>query len=170
MKTKQKKIFKALCLLIILTIFMSCKKWFNDWGSAPKPPFKVFSFKEGFVYNDNVHIKLSDDKTRILAFYSPVKGCKDPYSPQCPIKHDSVYYLSRMITENTVFLDITHEEYKEMLPGDSMMALIIDKDPFDELYIDDERVLEISPGMYDTSKLSKLIKNNELDEYLERVK
>ena len=88
-------------------------------------------------YFDKISVTLNDDKTKIVSYPGP----KDVYyngQLAYPTKLNNGYMLdNRGINKNTAFLNITYEEYSKRTEAPSlseMMNMIIDKEPFIEIY------------------------------------
>lgn len=129
-----------------LLIFLGCKSKTGivssdqatgsqqEW-QAPGPPAMVYKTSEN--YNNLVPVTLSTDKTSIIAYPHP-GDLMAGEAFATPTELDDGYLLdNRGITKNTAFLRLSYEEYANMdhlLPLDVLFDLIIDKEPFTELY------------------------------------
>lgn len=99
------------------------------------PP--VFIYKTKKDYYQHVPIVLSEDKTRVVSF----PGIKDVVKnniPTYPTRLENGYLLdNRGISKNAVFLSLTYEEYSKLRKtpsAEDLLEMILDKDPFVELY------------------------------------
>lgn len=185
--------------IILLTIvsftllLFSCEK--NNGKQALEPPPCVFKFKEGRDYPNLVYVCLNDEKTHIIGYstYNDIKW--DTISDIIDI-YKNYYFAPQggiICDINTAYLSITIDEYEHIddtITIDYMEKLIIDKDPFAEYYVDENNYLvydenskdnywlkENEQGsydtiwhVYDTAKFHRLVDNNELGEYLIRLK
>ncbi len=99
------------------------------------PPTIIYKTKKD--YYDKIPVSMNDEKTKIVS-YPDVKDIYYKGELAYPTKLDDGYLLdNRGIGKNTVFLSITYEEYNKLaeVPTiDAMMKLIIDKEPFAEIY------------------------------------
>ena len=88
-------------------------------------------------YSKYVPVKMNSDKTKIVSYPSP----KDIFyngKLAFPVKLRDGYWLdNRGITSNSVFTNITYEEYAKLKDAPSLSEMIegiSDKDPFVEIY------------------------------------
>jgi hypothetical protein len=167
------KTVKFILLFFILTCFLeSCRDKKKDEGD--KPPTSVFKLRGDYI--NNVVVCLSDDKSRITCFPAPVDPNGNPDIK--PLLLDSGYYWDNCgVGLNSAYLSVTKSEWKTMInehgfpSKDSMMKLVLDPDPFLELYSDDNRLLEGKKSFEeDTVKLNSWIRKGELGKYLKRLK
>ena len=130
--------------------------------STVGPP--VYIYKTRNDYYDKVPVTLSDQKDEVVNFPDP----RDVFNGEdytYPTELESGYLLdNRGINENTAFLNITYEEYNSLptVPNtDELYGMILDKDPFTELYYCGKR--------YDypdiVAELNKRIIENKLDTF-----
>ena len=71
------------------------------------------------------------------------------------------------------FTNITIKEiyrYNGVFPSDSLKARIIDKNPFVEFYVDDKDSFCRIPKVEVIDKLNEVIRNGEMEKYLNRLK
>lgn len=130
------------------------------------PPSIIYKTKAD--YKEFVPVDLSEDKTRILSF---------PDINDMPYEKESAYiteleqgYLldERGITQNTVFLNVTYEEYsqlKEIPSEEEIFEMVIDKDPFLEIYDCGSKYSFEN----EIEELNGIIKNDELDKRCENL-
>lgn len=81
---------------------------------------------------------------------------------------------------NTAYLSITYEQFNSMEPSnytpstDSLFKLIIDADPFEVFYVTKDRKGEFrnrrKSNHIDTVKINRLIREDNLDKYFDRLK
>lgn len=97
----------------------------------------TYIYKTKNDYSRNVPIILTDDKTSIVSF----PATSDVYYQGKlaePIQLEQGYLLDvRGISKNVAFISLTYEEYSKLgqTPStDSLMLMIIDNDPLEELY------------------------------------
>ena len=98
------------------------------------PPAIVYRAKK--QYADLVPVILSDDKSRIVSYTSPDDLKKMEKLPLPTTLHEGYYLDNRGINANVAFIDMKYADYVKLttLPAlEEMYALIIDKDPLDEL-------------------------------------
>lgn len=88
-------------------------------------------------YFKNVPVTLSEDKSKIVS-YPAISDVYYKGQLAYPTKLEKGYLLdNRGININTAFLSLTYEEYiklKDVPKLSELYSLIIDKDPFTELY------------------------------------
>ncbi len=87
-------------------------------------------YKTRCDYSDNVSVKLSEDKTEIVAY----PGITDVEN-QRPVQLANGYWLKKMV--GNAFISITIDEYKNLSSQpsiDDLMNMVIDDDPFCEFY------------------------------------
>ncbi len=99
------------------------------------PPTIIYKTKND--YSKFVPVTLSEDKSKIVSYPSP----KDIYyngKLAYPTKLKNGYYLdNRGLNKNSVFLNITYEEYSKYKEAPSLNELylkVADKNPFIEFY------------------------------------
>lgn len=124
------------------------------------PPTTVYKTKRN--YNNKVPVTLSDDKTKIVAYPSP----KDVFyngNLAYPTQLAQGYLLdNRGIGKNVAFLNITYEEYSNLIETPdvaSMYSNIIDKDPLVQMCNCGNR-LQYTTNV--VAKLNQLINDNKL--------
>lgn len=121
--------------LLYVTLLCACTS-----GQAPTrmhDQLPVIVYKTKGDYARLVPITMSMDKQRIVAYPDPsdlrISG-QLPY----PVTLREGYLLDRRgINRNTAFLSLTYEAYAELdsvPPLDTLYSLIIDHDPFTEMY------------------------------------
>jgi hypothetical protein len=117
----------------------------------PGPHAVVYKTKGD--YSKYVPVNLSDDKSRIISYPAP----QDVYTAgklALPTVLPHGFWLdNRGIGPNSCFVKITYEEYAKMAQApspDELYKLIIDKEPFTEMYdlglrytLKDEEIREI---------------------------
>lgn len=130
-------------------------------GPLSGPPTTIYKTKQD--YYDKVPIILNDAKTEIIAYPAPTDVCSNG---QCayPTKLNDGYLLgNRGIGKNSVFLNLTYEEFGKLAQAPSlseMMNMITDKNPFTEMYNAGNRyqykdvVVELN-AIIDSKQLSK---------------
>ncbi len=127
---------KILIYSLIAVTFIAC-------STTKKRPKLVGIIRPQIIYkttqdfSKNVPIQMNNEKTKITGFPAP-SDLKINGELQTPIKLEyGFFYDRRGISINTVFLKITYEEYsklKKSLSVKELEQLIIDKNPFSELY------------------------------------
>jgi len=127
------------------------------------PSTIIYKTKEN--YYDKIPIMMNDAKTKIISYPSP----KDVfYKGQLsyPTKLSSNYLLdNRGVGKNSVFINITYEEYKKRTESfllEDMIKMILDKNPFSEIYNCGNRYQYKNIE----SDLNKMIENNQLNKFI----
>jgi hypothetical protein len=138
------KLISKFLLFTLISVLVSCK-------TAPKtslPPVvkitedkahepNLIVYKTKGNYNNLVPIRLSDDKTQIVSYPAP-SDLKRDGKFATPIELKNGYLKDNIgIGKNTVFIKLTYEEYANLTNTillSEMYKLIIDKDPFFEMY------------------------------------
>ena len=138
MKTTSRLLISVLSILLF-----ACKTTSTPTiPSTLDHPNKIVSpniivYKTKGNYNNLVPIRLSEDKTQIVSYPAPSDLQKDgKFSTPTELKNG---YLKDNIGigKNTVFIKLTYEEYVKLntpLLLSEMYKLIIDKEPFTEMY------------------------------------
>lgn len=91
-------------------------------------PIQIYKTKVD--YSDKVSIKLSEDKSQVLAY----PGVGD-VTNQYPIELANGYLLKRMV--GNAFLSITIDDYQKLTQtpdSDELLEMVIDDEPFTEFY------------------------------------
>jgi hypothetical protein len=156
-----------LTCFVFMILLNSCED--KKKNSSPYPPSSVFKLRGDYI--NNVCVGLSDDKSRITSFPSPVDPNGNP--DMNPILLDSGYYwdCNYGVSFNDAFLSLTKTEWKRRVyeigfpSKDSMMKLVLDPDPFLEYYVDENRVL----NQKGTDQINGIIARNELGKYLKKL-
>lgn len=130
---------KSILLLssTFLLLFMSCKTKQATTTNTAQTSESAIVYKMKKDYSKNVPVTLNENKTSVVAYPGPkdifYKG-KLAY----PTALDKNYFLdNRGIGLNTAFLKLTYEEYAKLNQAPAlaeMMSMLIDKDPFLEIY------------------------------------
>lgn len=158
------KFFPVIVLCSVICFCDGC----NDLWTGPPP--QIYKLKGDYI--NKVCVGLTEDKSRIRAYPDMKDNCGDP--DNYPLKVDSGYYLDDCCNYGvtSAYLSLSKEDYKEYIPRDSMYKMIIDKDPYEEYYVDENRIL-IKSGteccVLDTALLNEIIKNKKLEEYFKRL-
>jgi hypothetical protein len=96
----------------------------------------IYKTKKDF--SQLVPVQMNKERTKIVAYPSP-KDLMKSGELQTPIVLDKGYYLDRRgVNTNTVFINMTYEAYaalKKAPPVSEMKELIVEKDPFVEMYV-----------------------------------
>ena len=160
MKTK----FLFLIPLILSVFGCKTKKQMTDNNGftpsyKPGPPTIVYKTKKD--YYDKVPVILNDEKTKIVAYFSPkdfIRNGKVVY----PTKLENGYLLDNIgITKNVAFTSFTIETYTKSMRPITVKQLynnIIDKDPLLEMYDCGNRNTIKDP----VNTINNLIKNSQL--------
>ena len=141
---------------LIFTLLVSV----NAKVGRPGPHAVVYKTRAD--YSKYVPVTLSDDKSKIVSYPAP----QDVYTNgklALPTALSHCYWLdNRGIGPNSCFIKITYEEYAKLPQApspDELYKLIIDKQPFKEMY---------DLGMRDTLKdeqISEIVKRHKLKGY-----
>jgi len=130
------------------------------------PP--VYVYKTRNDYFDKVPVTLSKQKEKVVSFPG-IKDVKTGGEYTYPIRLENGYLLDkRGIDENTAFLKLTYEEFStlpETPDAENLYDMILDKDPFSELYYCGSRFdfKDLVP------ELNQIISENKLNTF-ERLK
>lgn len=166
-----KQISTLIFLSIFALVFFSCARNVNKETQKTKadsemntkttagPP--VLIYKTNKDYYQHVPIVLNDDKSRIIS-YPDIKDVVQNNTLAYPTRLENGYLMdNRGINENAAFLNITYKEYSKLAKTpsiDELKAMILDDNPFIELYFCGSR--------YDyndvVTELNAKIANNEL--------
>lgn len=151
-------------LILFGLMLISCEKGGEE--------ISLHIYKTKSDYLNKVSVQMSDDKTKIIAAPGPTDV---DTSSNWPKKLVNGYLLGGIFGgSNTAFLTLDKKDYYNwpLYPGsDSLLKLIIDKDPFTELYYyrDEHNVFDTGNGL-DTAKMNQLIKDGQLEKYFKRIK
>jgi hypothetical protein len=169
---------KWFLIIAVVIGFSSCKKDEKivnvDPKLSPMPKTVVYKLRSNYI--QNVCIGLNVDKTSILCYPSNVDPCGNQLYTPYAMNNGYMFDVCTTYGLNSAFLKLTKTEYQNVwnqLTLDSLYKLILDKDPFIEYYVDENRILDIAEPtgfMYDTIKLNDIITNNELSVKLKRLK
>ena len=162
-------LFKILVKSIIVLVFIySCE----PKGPILGPSYHVYKFRDGNDYTKFVQVTMNDKKTRIISF--PVNGME--YFQVGYWDFYKGYYLGGAYNPNTVILNILVEDYDSIfktLSEYSFEGYILDLNPYEEFYYDDDRYLRNECleclYSYDTSKFHYLVDEQTLGLYLNKV-
>jgi hypothetical protein len=130
---------------------------------------KAVVYKTKKNYNNLVPVTLSADKSRIASYPAP-SDLKQNGNLAKPTKLKKNYLLdNRGIGKNTVFLNMTYEQYAALSEAptlNEMYAMIVDKDPIAEMCDCGER----SKYKNTEQELNKLIKSKKLKKNCQTIK
>jgi len=153
---------KILIFIFILSAF-SC-----ETGKVRDTTIWIYKTKKD--YSKNVPVRLSPDKTKIMA----VPG---NLNPRWPVLLIDSFYLGGSMGPNTGYVSLSIEDYNKLKikpSNDSLYKLLIDKDPFIEFYQrnDDDGMFHNENGAWgiDTAFINDLIRKDQLEEYFVRLK
>ncbi len=144
----KKTIIYFLSIMIIVSFTLSCKnskvnqsqqnekeEEMEGAKNTAGPPVIIYKTKDD--YFDKVPVTLSEDKSEIASY----PGIKDVFlggEPAYPTNLNDGFLLdNRGVDKNSAFLNLTYEEYsklKEVPSLEELNEMIIDRDPFTELY------------------------------------
>ena len=126
------------------------------------PPTLVYKTRKD--YFKNVPVSLSEDKSKIVS-YPAISDIYYKGQLAYPTKLEKGFLLdNRGINTNTAFLSLTYEDYsklKEVPKLTELFAMIIDKEPFTELYNCGNRY----NFKDEITELNEIIKSDKLNEY-----
>ena len=162
-----KKHIAVITALMVITTLAFC---FNSsiiaTPAITAPGLIIYKTKAD--YSKNVPVNLSPDKSKVVSYPDPADVY---YNGQLayPTALAKDYWLdNRGIGPNSAFIKLTYEEYSKLhgppLP-DELYAMIIDKDPFTEIYNMGNRHAFKNP----VAEINRIIKKHELDRY-KRIK
>ncbi len=152
---------KTISFLTILLVIIGCEK-----GAVKDREMHIYRTNNN--YSNKIVVELSDDKSTILNVVLPETQDKWPMSL---IEN---YWLNGTYGMNeTAYLSLTKTKYNEnplAYTKDSLLKLIIDKDPFIEYYLRNDNGLFYNGNGVDTFKLNNIIRNDEIEKYFIRIK
>ncbi|MCK4662923.1 MAG: hypothetical protein KAT68_08665 [Bacteroidales bacterium] len=127
-------------------------------------------------YNNLIFIRLSKDKKMVVQYPGPsgvyyINKDGDTILFTPTILHQDFLLDNKGISVNSVFIDITYEEFSKRessLSQEEMLNMIVDDDPIIELY-KTRKSAELLPELT-VDKINELIDNDELDKYFEQLK
>lgn len=124
------------CLLFLLTFASVYANAQSMSGKAPVASAQIVIYKTKANYSKNVPVLLSADQKLVMSY--PAKSDININGAfTYPTKLPKGYLLdNRGINANTVFLDLTYEEYFKMEKIDPLILAthILDKQPFLQMY------------------------------------
>jgi len=156
-------IMRTIIILLGLMMF-SCEKGGDS--------IDLWIYKTNSDYSNKVSVELASDKSKIIAAPGPHDVDTTSNWPQ---KLVNGYLLNGIFGgSNTGFLSLDKKDYYDwpLYPGsDSLFKLIIDKNPFVELYFyrDENNDFSNNNGL-DTAKMNLLIKDGQIEKYFKRIK
>jgi hypothetical protein len=153
---------------LIMGLFFSCSSHKDTVKKViPKIDYAnpaTIIYKTKGDYSKYIPVILSDDKSQIISYPSP----KDIFyngELAYPAKLSDGYLLdNRGVNLNSVFIKITYDEYSKLdaVPSlDYLYNLIIDKDPFTEMYNLGNRYQYKD----EVNDINKIISNKDLNFY-----
>jgi hypothetical protein len=150
-------------LVILSFISADTKAQPKEARMAGRPSPQAIIYKTKADYSHYVAVTLSEDKSRIVSYPAP----QDVFTAgtlALPTQMPHGFWLdNRGIGPNTCFVKITYEEYAKMSQSpsaDDLYKLIIDKQPFTEMYD-----LGARRDFKDDKEISYIIKKHKLKEY-----
>ncbi len=155
---------KFICLLLVIPLLSGCIKIGNSGDF-----FYLVKFKADYAGN-------------AIAFDHGINGYYHiPEIPKkLPLRLTNEYYVFRNMSDKVVILSVSREEAATgIYSSDSIMSLIIDDDPIEELWFRDEQghrrrftidCWDSDCCPYDTVALNEVIESGKLKRYFERVK
>ena len=169
-----KRIIAAALAALLLASCNKKEEPAND--ELPDAKYCIFKLKGDYI--NNVSVLYSYPKQKIIEYQCPMEP---PYTNPAPnglFKMADGYYLKRSRwCDNELYLTTTKAEYVQTgkcLDKEAAESLIIDKYPYLEYYVDENRILEKNPTPYklevDTALLSSIIKNKELEAKFKRLR
>ncbi|MCS6934488.1 MAG: hypothetical protein NZM35_04960 [Chitinophagales bacterium] len=115
-------------------------------------------------YSHYVPVTMNSDKTEIVAYPSPSDLYRNGKLALPTPLHGGFWLDNRGIGPNSVFLNITYENYAKLSAApslQSMMGMIIDKNPFTAIYNLGNR----SRFRNEVKEINKIIRKKQLDNY-----
>jgi hypothetical protein len=154
-------------LITIIYIMLVCSCGRND-----SRDMSICVYKTKNDYSKNVYVELTADKMKITSAPGP-----NDLNFRWPVKLVNGYFLNGTFGPNTAYLSLTREDYihYEIFPGtDSLFKLLIDEEPYIVFYLrnDDNNMFRDENGAFgvDTVRINELIRNNELEQFFDRLK
>ncbi len=151
-----KQIFYMLSLMLLFSCNTQKESARTGSTSITRPQMVIYKTKQD--YASKLHIQMNARKTKIKGFPAP-SDLKLGSELRVPVKLNKGYYFDRRgISASSVFIDMDYKTYagQNKAPSvETLKKLIIDKDPFVEMYA--------CPNVsYRTSKeeLNKIVESN----------
>jgi hypothetical protein len=165
---KAKQITICLFFFVLISV-LNCTDDDTKCGCDPAWP-QLYKLKAD--YTKNVCVMMDQKKTRIKGYPSPGDGAGDTACH--PIQLINGYYLDYICNYgvNSAYLKISREEFINWVyevPADSYKYYLLDTDPFLEYYEANYK-LPNDTCDFDTTCLNKLIRNNEIELFFDRLK
>ena len=147
---------------LILVVLISINGRIQPDRSVGRPSPQAIVYKTKADYSKYVPVTLSDDKSKIVSYPAP----QDVFTAgklAIPTELPHGFWLdNRGIGPNSCFIKITYEEYSKMASSpspDELYKLIIDKDPFTEMYDLGAR------NKFKDTDIKEIVKKHKLKEY-----
>jgi len=149
-------------LILVVLISVNGRVQPTATRSVGRPSPQAIVYKTKADYSQYVSVILSDDKSRIVSYPAP----QDVFTAgklALPTELPHGFWLdNRGIGPNSCFVKITYEEYSKMAQApspDELYNLIIDKDPFTEMYDLGAR------SKFTDDQIRMIVKKHKLKEY-----
>ena len=156
----KKSIFFGLILAVLISVNgnpLGAKR------SVGRPGPHVIIYKTKGDYSKYVPVTLSDDRSKIVSYPAPQDVFTDG-KLALPTELPHGFWLdNRGIGANSAFIKITYEEYAKLTQApamDELYKLIIDKEPFTEMYD-----LGLRSAFKSNKEIREIVKKHKLKEY-----
>ena len=160
----------SIFVIVVILFLTSC----SDYKDFEFPPIHIVIYKTKADYSEYVNL-----------WGKPQEHPHDFSSGDLIFDNNDTIYRYRWeleqgyiaegseIWHTDYFTNITIKEiyrYNGVFPSDSLKARIIDKNPFVEFYVDDKDSFCRIPKVEVIDKLNEVIRNGEMEKYLNRLK
>ncbi len=126
-------------LLAIMLLIVGCKSTSDiDYSKIDydKPSTVIYQMKAD--YSALVPVVLNTEKTKVVAYPGPKDLFNKEGELRFPLPLDKEFYLDEIgVGLNTAYISLTIDVYSHMLQAptkDSLFKLIVEKDPFIQMY------------------------------------
>jgi hypothetical protein len=160
-----------LAIAAVVVAFASCKSATTAQNSQNSTSLgrHTIVYKTRADYSKLVPVLLSEDKSKIISYPDPadVKDAEGNFASPATLA-DGYLLDRRGVGKNSVFLNITYEEYvmRPAMSPEEMQKLISDKEPFTEIY--DCGVL--SSNNTEVNILNSMIRSGDLKKHCKSIK
>ncbi len=123
-------------LSIVILITVCCARTGRSNRTGHVMPAAII-YKTKGDYSKNVAITLSKDKSKIVSYPAPQDVYYRGKLAYPTILKDGFLLDNRGVNANSVFIKLTYEEYSKLSEapsGEELYKMIIDKNPFKEIY------------------------------------
>ena len=150
-------------LIVVLFISLSCVLHHEGNMIVGSPGPHAIVYKTKADYSKYVPVTLSEDKSHIVSYPAPQDVFYEGKLAIPTQLHHGYLLDNRGVTVNSCFIKITYEEYSKLPQSpspDDLYKLIIDKNPFTEMYD-----LGARSDFKDTKDICTIVKKHKLKDY-----